>query len=172
MIFAGAQKNIGPAGTTMVIMRKDLAERAGDNVPTMLKYSTHIDKGSLFNTPPVFSIYMVGLVMEWMKEQGGLKAIEKINQEKARNLYEAIDSTEFYNGTAEAADRSLMNVTFRLPTEDLEKKFIKEAEAQGMIGLKGHRSVGGVRASIYNAVPMSAVSRLIDFMEDFEKDNS
>ena len=172
LIFAGAQKNLGPAGVTVVIIRNDLAERVKDEVPTMLKYSTHIDKDSAFNTPPVFPIYMVGLVTEWIKDQGGLQAVEEINNSKAANLYDRIDATDFYRGTAAEADRSKMNVTFRLPSEDLEKQFLKEAEENNLIGLKGHRSVGGVRASIYNAMPLSGVSALIDFMSEFEDKNS
>lgn len=172
VIFAGAQKNLGPAGVTLVIIRRDLAERVADKVPTMLKYSTHIDKGSTFNTPPVFAIYMVGLVAQWVKEQGGLAGIEKINNAKAQSLYDRIDATDFYHGTAEVADRSKMNVTFRLPSEELEDAFVKEAATHNLVGLKGHRSVGGVRASIYNAMPMAGVSALIDFMNEFEKANS
>lgn len=168
VIFAGAQKNLGPAGVTLVILRRDLAERATDGVPTMLKYTTHIAKNSSFNTPPVFAIYMVGLVTDWLLECGGLDSIEKINQAKSANLYETIDHSSFYRGTAEPADRSKMNVTFRLPNEDLEKQFIAESTEAGLIGLKGHRSVGGIRASIYNAMPLEGVSRLIDFMVDFE----
>lgn len=171
LIFAGAQKNMGPAGVTVVIIRNDLAERVKDEVPTMLKYSTHIDKDSAFNTPPVFPIYMVGLVTDWIKEQGGLKEIEKINDAKAANLYERIDATEFYRGTAATADRSKMNVTFRLPSEELEKQFLAEAEERNLLGLKGHRSVGGIRASIYNAMPLAGVSALIDFMSEFEEKN-
>jgi len=171
MIFAGAQKNLGPAGVTLVILRKDLAERVSASVPTMLKYSTHIEKGSLFNTPPAFSIYMVGLVAEWLQQQGGIAAIQKINESKSDALYETIDMSMFYQGTAEPADRSRMNVCFRLPEEALEKKFVEEAARAGLIGLKGHRSVGGLRASIYNAMPMEGVSRLIDFMGEFEKEN-
>jgi phosphoserine aminotransferase len=171
MIFAGAQKNLGPAGMTLVILRKDLAARAADSVPTMLKYTTHIDKGSMFNTPPTFSIYMVGLVAAWLLEQGGLAGIQKINESKSDALYETIDMSAFYQGTAEPADRSRMNVCFRLPSEELEKTFVEEAAAVGLVGLKGHRSVGGLRASIYNAMPMDGISRLIDFMVDFEKTN-
>lgn len=168
MIFAGAQKNLGPAGVTLVIMKKELAERAANTVPTMLKYSTHIDKHSLFNTPPCFSIYMVGLVLEWLQEKGGLEEIETINEAKSHALYEFIDMSIFYQGMAEPGDRSKMNVTFRLPEEELEALFVKEATAAGLIGLKGHRSVGGVRASLYNAMPLAGVSALIDFMSDFE----
>ncbi len=169
LIFAGAQKNLGPSGVTLVIIRKELAERVKDAVPTMLKYSTHIATDSCFNTPPTFSIYMVGLIAEWVKEQGGLAAIEKINNVKAANLYERIDATPFYTGTAEAADRSRMNVTFRLQNVDLEPVFVKDAKASGLVGLKGHRSVGGIRASIYNAMPLAGVEALIDFMSDFEE---
>jgi len=169
LIFAGAQKNLGPAGVTLVILRKDLAERAGTSVPTMLRYSTHISKGSLFNTPPVFAIYMVGLVAEWIRDQGGVAAIEKINMVKSHNLYEFIDMSIFYQGTAEPGDRSKMNICFRLPEEELEGRFVKEAEAAGLIGLKGHRSVGGIRASLYNAMPLAGVSRLLDFMDEFEE---
>jgi len=168
LIFAGAQKNLGPAGVTLVIVRKDLAERVGKEVFTMLKYATHIDKGSTFNTPPTFAIYVVGLVAEWIKECGGIKAIEKINNAKAENLYECIDASPFYTGTAEPMDRSKMNVTFRLQNTDLEPQFLAEAEATGLVGLKGHRSVGGVRASIYNAMSLAGVSTLIDFMTAFE----
>ncbi|MFO7820962.1 MAG: 3-phosphoserine/phosphohydroxythreonine transaminase [Lentisphaeria bacterium] len=171
LIFAGAQKNMGPAGVTLVIIRKDLAERVKNTVPTMLKYSTHIEKDSAFNTPPVFAIYMVGLVAEWVKEQGGLEAVERINEAKAGNLYECIDATDFYQGAADEPDRSNMNVTFRLPTEELEQKFLKEAAEKNLIKLKGHRSVGGIRASIYNAMPLAGVSALIDFMTEFERNN-
>lgn len=168
MIFAGAQKNLGPAGVTVVILRKDLAARVGAKVPTMLKYSTHIDKESLFNTPPCIPIYMVRLVTDWLIKLGGLPAIQKINEAKSDALYSAIDASEFYRGTAEPADRSRMNVTYRLPNEEIEAAFCSEAKKAGLIGLKGHRSVGGIRASIYNAMPMAGVSRLIDFMDDFE----
>jgi phosphoserine aminotransferase len=172
LIFAGAQKNLGPAGVTLVIIRKDLAERVGAKVPTMLKYSTHIDKGSMFNTPPAFAIYMVGLVAKWVLEQGGLDAIEARNSEKSEMLYECIDSSHMYVGTAAAADRSRMNVTFRLTTDDLEAAFVKEAAAEGLTGLKGHRSVGGCRASIYNAMPVEGVEALVGFMREFERRNS
>ena len=168
LIFAGAQKNLGPAGVTLVIVRKDLAARAGADIPTLLRYSTHIDKGSLFNTPPVFAIYMLGMVLEWILEQGGLEAIEKINAAKSQQLYEFIDMSIFYQGTAEPGDRSKMNVCFRLPEERLEAMFVAEAAAAGLIGLKGHRSAGGIRASLYNAMPLAGVSRLIDFMAEFE----
>ena len=172
LIFAGAQKNLGPAGVTLVIVRKDLLERTPDGVPTMLKYATHSAKDSCFNTPPSFAVYMVGLVTEWLKEQGGLEAIERINIAKSQALYQAIDATPFYCGTAEPGDRSKMNITLRLPTEDLEKTFVEDGGNVGLIGLKGHRSVGGVRASCYNAMPLDGVSRLIDYMMDFQARHS
>ncbi len=169
MVFAGAQKNLGPAGVTVVIIRKDLAMKVGDNVPTMLKYTTHIDKGSCFNTPPTFSIYMVGLVLEWIKRQGGLAQVEAANAHKAAMLYSAIDNSDLYRGTVEESCRSQMNVTFRLPNEDMEAEFIKQATENGMVGLKGHRSVGGIRASIYNAMPVDGVKALVEFMGEFER---
>ncbi len=171
LIFAGAQKNMGPAGVTVVIIRDDLLDRVADQVPTMLKYKTHADKDSMFNTPPCFSIYCVGRVMNWLKQMGGVEAIEKINKDKANLLYEAIDSTDFYRGHAEKESRSMMNVTFNLPTPELEAQFIREATAAGLDGLKGHRSVGGCRASIYNAFPKEGVERLVDFMTGFSRKN-
>jgi phosphoserine aminotransferase len=171
LIFAGAQKNIGPSGVTVVIMRKDLAGRARGDLPTMLKYTTHIKNNSLYNTPPTFGIYMIGLVMDWIKAEGGVVAIEERNEAKARLLYQAIDASGFYAGTVEKPDRSTMNVNFRLQAnnEALEKKFAQEAEAAGLSGLKGHRSVGGLRASIYNAMPLEGVQALVDFMGEFER---
>lgn len=171
IIFAGAQKNMGPAGVTLVIIREDLLDRAAETVPTMLKYKTHADKDSMFNTPPCFPIYCVGRVMNWLKELGGIPGIEKINQDKAALLYSAIDSTDFYRGHAEKDSRSLMNVAFNLPTPELEAQFIAEAAAVGLDGLKGHRSIGGCRASIYNAFPREGVEKLVDFMADFAKNN-
>lgn len=173
LIFAGAQKNIGPAGVTVVIMRKELAERVKANVPTMLQYKTHLKNNSLYNTPPTFGIYMIALVMDWIKAEGGIVAIEERNEAKARMLYNAIDATGFYYGPAEKPDRSYMNVNFRLrgDNEALEKKFAQEAEAAGLSGLKGHRSVGGLRASIYNAMPLEGVQALVDFMGEFERKN-
>lgn len=171
MIYAGAQKNIGPSGVALVIINKELADRTPENIPTMLKYSTYIKNSSLYNTPPTFAIYMIALITDWLKEQGGLKVIEEINDMKSEVLYELIDKTDFYKSPIEPASRSKMNVVFRLPTEELEAKFIKEAEVDGMLGLKGHRSVGGIRASIYNAMPMKGVEQLIDFMNEFEKLN-
>ncbi len=171
MIFAGAQKNMGPSGVTLVIIREDLLDLVGDTVPTMLKYKTHAEKGSMFNTPPCFPIYCVGRVMNWLKELGGVKAIEKINDAKAGQLYQAIDCTEFYRGHAEEASRSLMNVAFNLPTPELEAQFIAEAAAVGLDGLKGHRSIGGCRASIYNAFPQEGIDKLVDFMAAFAQKN-
>ena len=172
LIYAGAQKNIGPAGVCMVIIRDDMLKRVPDTLPSMLKYTTYASKNSMFNTPPCFSIYMIQLVMKWLEESiGGLEEMAKMNQTKARILYEAIDVSGFYQGTAETDSRSLMNVTFRLPDEALEKQFVEQALKNSMGGLKGHRSVGGCRASIYNATPMAAVEALIDFMKNFEQKN-
>ncbi len=170
LIYAGAQKNIGPSGTCMVIVRKDMLERTPAGLPTMLKYTTHAEKNSMFNTPPCFSIYIIDLVLKWLEETiGGLDQMEKINKEKGALIYDFIDQSDFYKGTAEKDSRSLMNVTFRLPSEDLEKKFVEEALKNGLGGLKGHRSVGGCRASIYNATGMDAVKALVRFMDEFEK---
>lgn len=169
MIYAGAQKNIGPAGLAVVILRKDLAERAPDTLPTIFRYKTQIENHSLYNTPPTFGIYLVMLVTRWVKEQGGVAGLEKINAEKAERLYAAIDETGFYRGTAAKECRSHMNVTFRLTNEDLEPAFIKQADEAGMKGLKGHRSVGGLRASIYNAMPIKGIDALVAFMQEFER---
>jgi phosphoserine aminotransferase len=170
LIYAGAQKNAGPAGVTIVIIRKDFLEKARrDNMSTMMSYHTHV--GTMFNTPPVFPVYMVNLVLEWIENLGGLSAMQKRNQDKANLLYNEIDRDDFYRGTAEVASRSLMNVTFRLPSEELEKKFDKEAEALHLSGLKGHRSVGGMRASIYNACPPESVEALVSFMTEFRAKN-
>jgi phosphoserine aminotransferase len=172
LIYAGAQKNIGPAGVTLVIVRNDMLERVPAGLPSMLDYKLQAEKGSLYNTPPVFPIYMVGLVLEHLLRTGGLTAVEKANTEKAQLLYDAIDgSGGYYRGAAEKASRSRMNITFRLPSEDLEAKFVKEATAQKFNGLKGHRSVGGIRASIYNAFPKEGVEALIAFMQDFQQKN-
>lgn len=170
LIYAGAQKNLGPAGVTIVVVKRSWIEQAGkSDVPTILKYATHLD--TLFNTPPAFAVYMVGLVLEWLKEKGGLLGIQKQNEAKAGRLYTEIDSDEYYRGAAELDSRSRMNVTFRLPSEELEAKFNKEATAAGLSGLKGHRSVGGLRASIYNACPDESVDALIRFMQEFRKTN-
>jgi len=171
LIFAGAQKNLGPAGVTLVIIREDLLDRTPQGVPTMLAYKTHADNGSMFNTPPTFSIYIVAQVLKWLKGQGGVGAMEKLNREKAELLYNAIDATDYYRGHAEPASRSMMNVSFNLPTADLEKKFIAEAAAIGLDGLKGHRSIGGCRASIYNAFPREGVVKLVEFMKEFQANN-
>jgi len=172
LIFAGAQKNMGPAGCTVVVIREDLLDRTPESVPTMFRYKTHADKGSMFNTPPCFAIYTIGLVLKWLKKIGGLAAIEEINREKATLLYKAIDQSNFYRGHAQKGSRSLMNITFNLPTPELEAKFIMEATSASLDGLKGHRSVGGCRASIYNAFPRDGVEKLVNFMQEFEKLNS
>ena len=169
LVYAGAQKNMGPAGVTVVIIREDLLARSSASLPVMLNYAVHAENGSMYNTPPVFAIYMLGLVTRWLIDQGGLDAIAVTNERKAGKLYAEIDRTGFYRGTAHKDSRSLMNVTFRLPSEDLEKRFVKEAESAGLDGLKGHRSVGGIRASIYNAFPEAGVDALVDFMRDFER---
>lgn len=172
LIYAGAQKNLGPAGVTLVIIRNDMLERVPKDIPTLLRYTTHAEKNSLYNTPPCVAIYMVQLVLKWLEESvGGLQAMEKANREKAGLIYGAIDKSGFYKGTADPDSRSMMNVTFRLPDENLEKKFVAEALAEGMGGLKGHRSVGGCRASIYNATGIDVVQGLVDFMKVFEQKN-
>ncbi|MBM4327548.1 MAG: 3-phosphoserine/phosphohydroxythreonine transaminase [Deltaproteobacteria bacterium] len=172
LIYAGAQKNLGPAGVTIVIIREDMLAREPANLPTMFRYTTHAEKNSLYNTPPCIAIYMVQLVLKWVEETiGGLEAMEKINREKAGLLYGYMDSTDFYKGTADVDSRSMMNVTFRLPTEDLEKKFVAEAQKEKLGGLKGHRSVGGCRASLYNSISKEAVESLIAFMKDFAAKN-
>ena len=171
LIFAGAQKNLGPAGVTIVIIRDDLLDRAPASTPTMLNFKTHADKASMFNTPPCFAIYIVGEVLKWLKQLGGVSAIEKINRDKAALLYAAIDASPYYRGHAEPASRSMMNVTFNLPTPELEAKFIAEATKLGLNGLKGHRSVGGCRASIYNAFPKEGVEKLVAFMHEFAAAN-
>lgn len=168
LIYAGAQKNLGPAGVTIVIIREDLLAKANPNLPVMYRYETFAKNNSLYNTPPTFSIYMVSLVLKWLEDQGGVEAIYKHNQEKAALIYDAIDqSSGFYQGHAEKNSRSLMNVTFRLPSTELEEKFVREATDQGLVGLKGHRSVGGLRASIYNAMSYEGCKALADFMKDF-----
>lgn len=172
LIYAGAQKNIGPSGVCMVVIRDDMLERVPEDIPTMLRYSTHVNKNSMFNTPPCFAIYTVQLVLKWLEENvGGLKEMAEINEIKANMLYDLLDGGEFYRGTADVESRSKMNVTFRLPSEDLEKKFVAEALENDLGGLKGHRSVGGCRASIYNAVPVESVEALVDFMKRFERKN-
>jgi phosphoserine aminotransferase len=174
MIFAGAQKNLGPSGATVVIIRKDLAERADKNLPTILQYRTHIKEKSLYHTPPTFAIYIIGLVMEWIEAEGGITAIEKRNDAKAKMLYDAIDSSSgYYVCPVEKASRSRMNVVFRVADGDeaKEKKFGKDAEAAGIVGTPGHRSVGGMRVSLYNAVTPEAVNALVGFMREFQRTN-
>jgi phosphoserine aminotransferase len=169
LIYAGAQKNLAPAGVTLVIIRDDMLARSPAGLHTMLDYNTHAKNQSLYNTPPVFAIYVMRLVLGWLLEQGGLEAVHRRNEEKAQMLYDVIDSGDFYRGHAHPDCRSLMNVTFRLPSEELEKQFIGEATRAGLDGLKGHRSVGGCRASIYNAFPREGVESLLSFMKEFER---
>ena len=168
LIYAGAQKNMGIAGITVVIVRDDLLEQCRKDIPVFMRYTTHAEKDSLYNTPATFSVYITKLVLEWIKNQGGLKAIEKSNSEKAELLYQFIDThSEFYRGTVAKNSRSMMNVTLKLPSEELESRFVKQSIAAGFSGLKGHRSVGGIRVSLYNAMPLAGVKALIDFMSDF-----
>ena len=172
LIYAGAQKNLGPAGVTVVIVRDDMVTRSAgrkSSLPTMLCYAVHAENNSLYNTPPTFAVYALGLVMKWLLEQGGLPAMARINERKAAKLYAEIDRSGFYRGTARKEHRSLMNVTFRLPSDDLEKAFVQESKAAGLEGLKGHRSVGGIRASIYNAFPEEGIDLLVGFMKEFER---
>lgn len=171
VIYAGAQKNLGPSGVTLVLIREDLLERSVDSLPSMLNYRTMATNGSLYNTPPVFGIYILRLVLKWMLKQGGLAAIGAVNEKKAATLYTELDRTDYWRPHAASDSRSIMNVTFRLPSEDLEKQFVKEATAAGFDGLKGHRSVGGLRASIYNAFPAAGVDALVQFMQEFERKN-
>lgn len=168
LIFAGAQKNMGPAGVTIIIIREDLIGHAGDEVPTMMNYKTHADKGSMFNTPPTFPIYVCGLVFDWIKSLGGVPGIQKINEEKAAMLYDFLDESKLFNGTVRKKDRSLMNVPFVTGDADTDAEFIKAAGTKGLVNIKGHRSVGGMRASIYNAMPVKGVKALVDFMKEFE----
>ncbi len=172
LIYAGAQKNMGPAGATLVIVRNDMLERSTDDLHTYLNYKIHQSKNSLYNTPPAFTVYVIGLVYKWLLNMGGLEVMYKRNIEKADLLYNFIDESDgYYKGHAAKEDRSLMNVTFRMPNEDLEKKFVAEALEKGFVGLKGHRSVGGLRASIYNAFPKAGVEALVEFMKDFKANN-
>ncbi|MEG0318535.1 MAG: 3-phosphoserine/phosphohydroxythreonine transaminase [Niameybacter sp.] len=168
IIFAGAQKNLGPAGVTVVIIRNDLVGKASERVPTMLNYQTHVENGSMFNTPPTYAIYMLKLVFEWVESQGGVAALEKKNKEKADLIYDFLDQSKCFKGTAAKEDRSLMNVPFVTGDEALDATFVKAATATGLVNLKGHRSVGGMRASIYNAMPIEGVRDLVNFMKDFE----
>ena len=171
IIYAGSQKNLGPAGVTLVIIRKDLVERGNSDLPTMLRYKTHAEKDSMFNTPPTFPIYMIGLVMKWLKQQGGLNAMADRNSAKADKLYAALDESELFNATADVGSRSQMNVTFVTGDAEKDAAFVQQATAAGFDGLKGHRSVGGMRASIYNAFPPDGVDALIEFLRDFERSN-
>jgi len=169
MVYAGAQKNLGPSGVALVILRKDLAARTdAAKVPTMLRYSTYIEDNSMFNTPPTFAIYMLALVTDWLKAQGGLVGMEKINEEKAAYLYNFLDNSKFYASPVAKTDRSIMNIVFRTPNEELDAAFVKEAKENGLTELKGHRLVGGCRASIYNAMPIAGVKALVEFMKKFE----
>jgi phosphoserine aminotransferase len=169
LIYAGAQKNLGPSGVTVIIIRDDLLARSADSLPAMLNYKVHAENGSLYNTPPVFGIYILRLVLKWLRAAGGLDAIRAVNERKAGLLYAELDRTPFWRPHADAGSRSHMNITFRLPSEDLEKVFVKESTAAGFDGLKGHRSVGGLRASIYNAFPEQGIVDLVAFMKDFER---
>lgn len=170
-LIAGAQKNLGPAGVTLVIVREDLLGECMDITPTMFNYNIHVENGSMYNTPPTYGIYIMKLVLEWIKEQGGVAAIQKINEKKAKILYDFLDSSKMFRGTVVKEDRSLMNIPFVTDSEELNAKFIKEATARGFVNLKGHRSVGGMRASIYNAMPVEGVQALVDFMKKFEAEN-
>lgn len=172
MIYAGAQKNLAPAGVTLVIIRDDLAAKSPAELPELFRYQHVLENDSLSNTAPTFPIYMIMLVTRWLLAQGGLEGIQKMNEAKAAKLYDLIDASDFYKGTAVKECRSPMNVTFRLPTEELEAQFVKESVAQKMAGLKGHRSVGGIRASLYNAFPADGVDALVEFMKKFEADNA
>jgi len=172
LIYAGAQKNLGPSGVTLVLLREDLLARSPKNLPTMLDYSVHVKEKSLYNTPPVFGVYVMRLTMRWVLAQGGLEAMARRNAEKAKMLYDAIDASGgYYRPHARAGSRSNMNVTFRLPSEEKEKLFVSESKTAGLDGLKGHRSVGGIRASIYNAFPKAGVEALVSFMKDFQRKN-
>ena len=172
LIYAGAQKNLGPAGVTLVILRSDLVERRVRELPTMLRYDTHAKEGSLYNTPPTLSIYLMGLVLKWIRQQGGLGAMERMNRRKAEVIYAALEAAGgFYECHAGEGSRSLMNITFRTPSKELDAQFVKESEKERMSGLKGHRSVGGMRASVYNAFPLSGCEALASFLRDFAKRN-
>lgn len=173
LIFAGAQKNLGPSGVTVVVVRRDLAERANEAIATILQYRTYVKNRSLYNTPPTFGVYAMGLVLEWAEALGGLDEIERRNEAKAKRLYEAIDASGYFKCPVEKASRSRMNVVFRIASGDeaIEKKFVKEAAVARLVGIKGHRSVGGMRASLYNAVEMDAVDELVSFMREFERKN-
>jgi phosphoserine aminotransferase len=168
LIYAGAQKNIGPAGLTIVIVREDLIGNALPMTPAMLDYKVQADNGWMYNTPPTYAVYIAGLVFQWLKKLGGLKQMEQINRAKAKLLYDFLDQTEFYYSPVDKSDRSLMNVPFRLRNEALDEQFLKQAKQSGLVELKGHRSVGGMRASIYNAMPIEGVAALVAFMREFQ----
>ena len=170
-LIAGAQKNLGPAGVTLVIVREDLLGNCMDITPTMFNYNIHVENGSMYNTPPTYGIYIMKLVLEWIKEKGGISAIQKINEKKAKFLYEFLDNSKMFRGTVVKEDRSLMNIPFVTDSDELNAKFIKEATEKGFVNLKGHRSVGGMRASIYNAMPVEGVEALVAFMKEFEANN-
>ena len=172
VLYGGAQKNIAPAGLVIAIVREDMLGNARDITPTMLNYKVHADNGSMYNTPPCYIIYMCKLVLEWIKSKGGIEGIGKLNREKAAILYDFLDSSKMFKGTVVKEDRSLMNVPFVTDSDELNAKFIKEAEENGFVNLKGHRSVGGMRASIYNAMPIEGVKKLVEFMKKFEEENS
>ena len=171
MAYAGAQKNVGPAGLTIVIARRDLLGNAMPTTPKIMDWKIMDEKGSMLNTPPTYAIYMAGLCMKWLKKQGGVEAIEKVNIEKAKLLYDLLDESNFYRPTARPESRSRMNVTFTTPTPELDAEFVKAAAIAGMVNLKGHRVVGGIRASIYNAMPVEGVETLVRFMKSFEMEN-
>lgn len=169
LIYAGAQKNLGPSGISLVIIRDDLLEKLPRDIPTMLTYRAHAAKKSLYHTPPTFTIYCLMLVLEWIKERGGIDAVERTNREKARLIYDTLDASSLYQPHADKGSRSLMNITFRLPSDDLTGRFVEEAAKLDLVGLKGHRSVGGIRASVYNAFPLEGVKKLVEFMKEFER---
>ena len=171
LIYAGAQKNMGPAGLTVVIIREDLIGNAMEITPTMFDYKTHSENGSMFNTPPTYGIYILGLVLDWIKNLGGLESMKKFNEKKAAILYDFLDSSKMFKATVQGADRSLMNIPFVTGNDELDAKFVSEAKKNGLINIKGHRSVGGMRASIYNAIPIEGVQALVDFMKKFESEN-
>lgn len=171
IIYAGAQKNMGPAGLTVVIIREDLIGNAMDICPTMFNYKTHADKGSMFNTPPTYGIYILGLVLDWIKEQGGLTAMQKINKKKASTIYNFLDKSSMFKATVQGDDRSMMNIPFVTGNDELDAKFVAEAKKEGFINVKGHRTVGGMRASIYNAMPLEGCEKLVEFMKKFEANN-
>ncbi len=172
VLYAGAQKNVAPAGVTIVIIRKDLIGDVMDITPTMLNYATHADNGSMFNTPPCYTIYIAGLVFKWIKKMGGLEAVKQMNEAKAKVLYDFLDNSKLFKGTVVPEDRSLMNVPFVTGNDELDAKFVAESKAAGFVNLKGHRSVGGMRASIYNAMPIEGVEKLVQFMKKFEEENA